>query len=45
MLEWSYSIPNPGRFDPGVKAAGTHLIGDWVSPGAAVKKTTPNQSR
>jgi len=32
--EWSAS--RPGHFAPGVRAHGTHWIGDWVGPRAGL---------
>jgi hypothetical protein len=32
--EWSAS--HSGRFTPGERTPGTHLIGDWVDPGAGL---------
>jgi hypothetical protein len=32
--EWSAS--RPSRFTPGIRAPGTHWIGDWVGPRAGL---------
>jgi hypothetical protein len=35
LSEWSAS--RPGRFTPGDRAPGTHLIGGWLGPRAGLK--------
>jgi len=36
----------PGRFTPGERVSGTHLIGGWVDPyGSKVRKSRPCPNR
>jgi hypothetical protein len=35
-IRGGWSTSRPGRFTPGVRASGTHWIGDWVGPEAAL---------